>query len=567
MDYETILKDYIGEFGRFQKITAFCMAVIATPMGFHSLAMAFLAAVPEHHCRLNDVLLPDENSTFWAAYLRRMNGSAPLELDANGEWKYSRCEQFNLTNALSAATDNRTLQHCTDGWVYDRSHYGTSIVAEFDLVCDRAWMREIAHAIFMLGFSFGGIVSGVLSDRFGRRPTLLWCILLQLIFGVASAFSPNYVTFVFTRFFLGVLNVGIYFSAFVLGTEILDQSRRTMFGLSMALFLVLGYIGLGVAAYVIRDWWKLQLAISAPFVVFLSYYWLAPESPRWLMASGKVEETKTTIKRAARMNGVVIPDKVYDLINGNITSDQNTQSTEITGRRLYSILDLVRTPTMRKNTLITAFTWFAINAIYFGLSLGAPELPGDPYLNFILGSCSEIISILLAWSTMDRWGRKPPIIASLILAGVSCGATAAVPKDLWQVSTGLAIVGRFGVSVTYSILPVYSAEVFPTVVRNMGIGTVSMIGRAGGILAPFVALLGKYWAPLPLLTFGVLSFLNGVAILALPETLGVPLPNTLEDAENLKSLGEKNLQNTEKILSEELQKTEKIEIYDKITVL
>ncbi|XP_066276612.1 organic cation transporter protein-like [Branchiostoma lanceolatum] len=566
MDYETILKDYLGEFGRFQKITAFCMAVIAAPMGFHSLAMAFLAAVPEHHCRLPGVNLPDEHPSAWAAHLSGMNGSVPLEFDASGEWGYSRCQQFNF-DGLNVTTENRTLQHCTDGWVYDHSHYGTSIVTEFDLVCDRAWLRETAHAIFMLGFSFGGMVSGVLSDRFGRRPTLLWCILLQLIFGVASAFSHNYVAFVVMRFFLGVLNVGIYFSAFVLGTEILDQSRRTMFGLSMALFLVLGYIGLGVAAYLIREWWKLQLAISAPFAVFLSYWWLAPESPRWLMASGKVEETRKTIKRAARMNGVVIPDKVYDLIKGNITSDKDTESAEMIERRFYSILDLVRTPTMRKNTIITAFTWFAINAIYFGLSLGAPELPGDPYLNFILGSCTEILAILLAWSTMDRWGRKPPVIASLILAGVSCGATAAVPKDLWKVSTGLAIVGRFGVSVTYAILPVYSAEVFPTVVRNMGIGTVSMLARAGGILAPFVALLGEYWAPLPLLTFGILSFLDGVAILALPETLGVPLPNTLEDAENFKSTKDKRTETLLTGKSEEKPTLSLAKIVERVTTL
>ncbi|XP_019631576.1 PREDICTED: organic cation transporter protein-like [Branchiostoma belcheri] len=139
--------------------------------------------------------------------------------------------------------------------------------------------------------------------------------------------------------------------------------------------------------------------------------------------------------------------------------------------------------------------------------------------------------------------------------------------ELWRVSTGLTMVGKLGVSVSYAVFPVYSSEVFPTVVRNMGIGLASMIGRAGGILAPFVALLGEYWAPLPLLTFGILIFLDGVAILALPETLGVPLPNTLEDAENLKRVRDKNSENTERILSDELQKTEITQIYDRITVL
>ncbi|CAH1264097.1 SLC22A5 [Branchiostoma lanceolatum] len=558
--YRRIIRD-IGESGRFQKTVAFCLAVVALPHGIHSLSMAFLGALPEHHCRLPAVYSPGGIPPSWKDQLESLNGSIPLEIDASGEWRYSRCQQFNLTGGLNASTENRTIQHCTDGWVYDRSHYGKSIVTQFDLVCDRAWLREFAQSVHMLGFSVGAITSGTLSDRYGRRPTLLWCIFLLLTLSVTSAFSPNYIVFVILKFLLGAVNVSIYYTAFVLGMEVLDHSKHTMFGMFMYMFLVLGYIGLGALAYVIRDWWKLQLAISAPFLLCLSYWWLLPESPRWLLVTGRLKEAKKVIKRAARMNGADFPDKLYyEMDSSLIQNDGNDEK----GRREYNLLDLVRKPNIRKNTLIVGFTWFVMIAVYFGLSLGAPELPGDPYVNYIMCSCMELVAIVLAWSTMDRWGRKPPAIAALLVAGISCGATAVVPKELWRVSTGLVMVGKLGVSVTYAVFPVYSAEVFPTVVRNMGIGVVSMIGRAGGILAPFVALLGEYWAPLPLLTFGILSFLDGVAILALPETLGVPLPNTLEDAENLDRMREKNSENSEKILPDEFQKTE---IYDRITVL
>ncbi|XP_078588068.1 organic cation transporter protein-like [Branchiostoma floridae x Branchiostoma japonicum] len=568
--YRRIIRE-VGEFGRFQKTAAICLAVLALPHGMHCLSMAFLGALPEHHCRLPAINTStsaiDDFPLLSSPYRQdSLNGSIPLEMDSGGEWRYSRCLQFNFTDGLRVDTDNRTfqVQHCTDGWVYDRSHYGTSIVTQFDLVCDRAWLREFAQSVHMLGFSFGAITSGALSDRYGRRPTLLWCIFLLFTFSVASAFSPNYIVFVILKFVLGAVNVSIYYTAFVLGMELLDHSKHTMFGMCMYLFLVLGYVGLGAFAYVIRNWRKLQLAISAPFLLCLTYWWLLPESPRWLIVTGRMKQAKRVIKRAAKMNQADLPDKLYHEMDCDLIQDNGDDKN---GRREHNLLDLVRTPNIRKNTLVVGFTWFVMVAVYFGLSLGSPDLPGDPYVNFIICSSLEIVAVVVAWSTMNRWGRKPPVIAAFIVAGVSCAATSAVPKDLWRVSTGLAMVGKLGVSVTYAVFPVYSAEVFPTVVRNMGIGTVSMIGRAGGILAPFVALLGEYWAPLPLLTFGVLSFLNGVAILALPETLGVPLLNTLEDAENLKGLREKNSQNTEKILSEELQKTEKIEIYDKITVL
>ena len=64
-------------------------------------------------------------------------------------------------------------------------------------------------------------------------------------------------------------------------------------------------------------------------------------------------------------------------------------------------------------------------------------------------------------------------------------------------------------------------------------GMSSMSARVSGILSPIILLLGNYWAPLPLLVFGISSILAGVFALLLPETKGRPLPETLEDGENI----------------------------------
>ena len=89
---------------------------------------------------------------------------------------------------------------------------------------------------------------------------------------------------------------------------------------------------------------------------------------------------------------------------------------------------------------------------------------------------------------------------------------------------------------------VYTAELFPTSMRNTAVGTCSLFARIGGMLAPQVVSLGSLcFASLPLVIMGVLSLLGGIAILALlPETLGKPLPDTCRDAEDLEKHQRRN---------------------------
>ena len=82
---------------------------------------------------------------------------------------------------------------------------------------------------------------------------------------------------------------------------------------------------------------------------------------------------------------------------------------------------------------------------------------------------------------------------------------------------------------SYTILNLFSAEQFPTVVRGVGVGFTLVISRIGTILAPYVLLLGPH-APV---LFGIAALAAGLSSLILPETLGKPLPETIADGEEL----------------------------------
>ena len=77
----------------------------------------------------------------------------------------------------------------------------------------------------------------------------------------------------------------------------------------------------------------------------------------------------------------------------------------------------------------------------------------------------------------------------------------------------------------------YSAELFPTVVRNAGMGISSLCARLGGMVTPFIVLSGEHYVTLPMSVFACAALIAGIAGLTLRETQGKSMPETFEDVE------------------------------------
>lgn len=95
------------------------------------------------------------------------------------------------------------------------------------------------------------------------------------------------------------------------------------------------------------------------------------------------------------------------------------------------------------------------------------------------------------------------------------------------------IIASFGVTcsmMSFSTVYIYAGEIFPTVVRNIGLGSSSTFARVGSMIAPFIANLSTYkW--LPTTIFGFVMFIGALLCYLLPETLNCKLPETVEDVE------------------------------------
>ncbi|XP_078581848.1 organic cation transporter protein-like [Branchiostoma floridae x Branchiostoma japonicum] len=527
VDNDEVLR-HIGGFGTYQRRLCLLLSLTAIPYAGHMLAMAFLGAKPPHHCTVEGL----ENITV------RFGEDDGLRLvfpgtTENGVWTMSSCKRYDLSSVPVEDVEpwNTTglpEVPCDDGWWYDTSRFKTSVTMEHDLVCGRKWMGSLAQSIFMVGVLLGAVIFGDLSDRFGRKKIYFLSLFIMLVFGVSTAFAHNYWLFVFLRMIIGATNSGVFLTAFVLASELVSPDHRTLISMFLVIFFGVGGMILSLVAYLIRYWEWLQLAISLPNVLFIMvYWWVINESPRWLLANNQKDKAVEIFRKVAGANKKAIPEGLFE-------EEGKTDGGKTDGepKSRHNLIDLVRTPNVRRKSLIMFYAWFVAGFVFYGLALNATNLAGNPYLNFFVSCAVEIPAYILAKICMDRIGRRWSLLAFLLVAGLSTFCIMFIPVAYSKAITVLAVIGKFGAAGCFGTIYVFATEIFPTVVRNVGVGASSMCARIGAIVAPFVFLLHDVWSPLPYITSGTLALVAAGLVLLLPETLGTKLPQSLQESEN-----------------------------------
>ncbi|XP_077448474.1 organic cation/carnitine transporter 2-like [Stigmatopora argus] len=509
---------FLGQTGPYFWTTFFLLNTIFVSTGFNGLYMVFVGAAPEHRC-----LVPDADLTeAWR------EAAIPVAL-VDGREVRSRCRRYKLEvlRNLSARgyapgtdVDLALLEQegCSDGWNYSKELYrGANIVTEWDLVCDDQWKVPFASSTLFVGYLLGSLISGQLSDRFGRKKIVFLSLGAQGISVLLQSFSQSWSMFCITFLFVGASQISLYISAFVLGTELLSKTLRVIFTtLGAFLFYCIGYMMLPWMAYAIEEWRTLLAVLSATSVVYLPLWWFIPESPRWLITQGRVAEAEAIVREAARKNKVEPPLVIF----------RGTES--LPPSKTYTMLDVLRSRNIRCITLMCLVLWMAINVGYFGLSLNTSNLSGNPFMNCFLSATAEVPAYVVSTWLLKRCPRRALLSTFLVIGGGVLLLIQFIPASLEYVALGLEMTGKFGFTMAFGIVYIYTAEVYPTVLRNLGMGMCSSAARIGSITAPYVVYLGTYNKALPYILMGSLTVASSVVNIFLPETLNRDLPETLE---------------------------------------
>ncbi|VDM29307.1 unnamed protein product [Toxocara canis] len=238
-------------------------------------------------------------------------------------------------------------------------------------------------------------------------------IVLQLSSGVLMAVVPHWTAFGFLRAAVGFAHPGIFVIAVVIGMELVGPSKRKLAGVISGIFFAIGQVILGTLAYFIRNYQYLQLAISLPAIMFFVYWWLVPESARWLISQQRFEEADVILQRAARMNGTKLPDKWWEQLEMPDKAGSQVENRKV---EKYNFFDLLRTPKLRLRTTACFFLWPIVSMIYYGVSMKTDFLGGGFYGTFIVGGFSEIPALVLIYFLVDRIGRKALLAGGYFIA-------------------------------------------------------------------------------------------------------------------------------------------------------
>ncbi|CAL8399086.1 unnamed protein product [Boreogadus saida] len=520
---------FIGQSGRYFWAAFFLLNTVFISTGFTGLYIVFVGAVPPHHC----LIPPQANLTAeWRAVI------VPTETAASGEVRPSRCSRYRLdvVSNLSALglvpgrdinLTDVALEGCVDGWSYSQDIFKSTIVTEWDLVCADSWKVPFASSTLFMGFLIGSLISGQLSDRFGRKKVLFVSLAAQFVFVFLQSLSTSWILFCITFLFIGAAQIALYISAFVLGTELLSKSMRVLFTtLGTFLFYCIGYMLLPWLAYCFRDWRTLLAVISSFSLAYIPLWWFISESPRWLISQGRVAEAEFILRHAAKKNKVEAPEVIFK--ESGFGDGQKIKK--------YTIIDVLKSRKLRLITLLCLTLWMSVNIGYFGLSLNTSNLSGDPYMNCFLSACTEVPAHVMSTLLLRNCPRRVLLSSFLVIGGGFLLLVQFIPESLHGLTLAMVLTGKFGFTMAFSVVYIYTAELYPTVLRNIGIGMCSSAARIGSITAPYVIYLGTYSKFLPYILMGSITVGSAVVNVFLPETLNKQLPETVEEMQECQGI-------------------------------
>jgi len=294
---------------------------------------------------------------------------------------------------------------------------------------------------------------------------------------------------------------------------------RNKVGTAFHFMTSIGMATVAIWGMIFKPWKMYALALAfPPTIMLIVCYFILPESARYYLGKGNDAAALDMLEKVAECNGKEVPEgcRLFEEHEEKVSIRELLG--KLTGGRLIRCM------------LINMFGWFMTSLVYYMLWFSAKSLAGDIYVNAIILGLAELPGRMVAYVLMEKIGRKYTFMGSI---GIGC---ICMFVSIYENSVSRKIMYCIGKAVSaslWAVIYLYSSEMYPTKIRNLGSGIGSAAARIAALIAPFI---GDWLAVSPVVPYilvGVLAMICCGVFMFVPETSGKDMPQTLEDFELL----------------------------------
>ena len=441
--------------------------------------------------------------------------------------------------------------------------FGYSWVSEFDLECNQ-FMIGLIGVFTFIGNTMGSVAFSIVTKCFTHKNILL-------ISSVGFSISIYICTIIhsikdFYWIFVSLIFVGLFgnllcYSSLVVSEEIVSSKKRSIFSSVINTGYGLCGIMYSFIFMYVQNWRYdfyilIGLSLFTGIIIWLFIY----DSPRLFIDKKDVETTLHILEGIATFNGkkeeflkIIETEESKQLIKEimEYNTDESVEMKEIndvnkekegndlllskdkTNKKTEKIriFSNFKYPSLRYKFIILCILWFGTRSTSNCISLSCKSLPGNYYFNiiflFIFESIAYNVSgVLINIKSLGRrgtlWSQYLIISTIFLLLG---SVQFSIPTELI-----LNYFARFCAAAIELVYWTYTLEVYPTPFRSLNFGVNVTFGNIGSILSPMVYEYLPNW--FFLFIFAVLSVFHSILLIFLPETVGKPMVESIDELEN-----------------------------------
>ena len=304
IDY--ILDEIVGGGGWGQWI----IAIASYPIIFCTMSLLmhmFAAFEPRHRCHIPvcDNQTTSSVQELWVQFALPSNHTSTEMLKSDE--KFDPCSMYELIgDSCKVESFNQSNVVPCQNYVYDTHNFEETLTTKLDLVCDQEPKRRFLSTIMMLGLMLGSLLGGWLSDRFGRKVTMLVAVLIIAPVVTLSGVVPNYEYYAILRLICCTCLPFIWICCNSLLLEVFGSKHRKSVAIFKDFAFPTAYSLLTLFVYLNRHWTYLHISVGIACSFSLLMFFIIPESVRWLAINGKRSQAENVLVTIAKRNGRTI---------------------------------------------------------------------------------------------------------------------------------------------------------------------------------------------------------------------------------------------------------------------